>query len=438
MKDLDFDELDRAVSSLMEPLGAKKPVADAPSGAAPTTDAPTSDNGAPATISSHDAGQLSAPTSTPADSRPERPSASTPPAVKRTGRFMDVVHPSYAMKAPTSVKQPEPLAATAPTRDGTPQTTPETPAFDPHTRLEDDYDDTTETAESSDTAAVAAAEQVAVKESPEDTIAAPVSEWGDPIDFHMQQLAQAEKDQAIDAQQPVEPIEPPVADETAETTVEPSLAQHDEPTESLEGSDAPASDSTGLSFEPIASPFLSDAKVEKRPLGAFATSSLTPDDEGASETEATGTSTGDTQPSDQQTTPNSVILPEELKHDIVSIEAGVTRSDASEPAASNEPAAVEPEPETPSAPVQRDDESDDTPVHTTPARSHFGGAAITQQYTESQSSTPEEHAPVYDSAAETPIKHPAKKRSAATTIIVILLLLVLGAAGGAAYYFFLM
>lgn len=106
MKDLDFDELDKAVNSLMAGVPKSAAISD-------TTEKTVTIN------SSSDADTANA---SPLPSQPTRTSASTGtvmsdrspvPAARRGGRFMDVVHPSSDMKKPEmpvrSVRQATPI-----------------------------------------------------------------------------------------------------------------------------------------------------------------------------------------------------------------------------------------------------------------------------------------------------------------------------------------
>lgn len=111
MKDLDFDELDRAVNSLMGdvPKTAPEKKDDEPQ---TLTISPTLTKDATPDFSKIEDNAAviapSTPPSEPAPSRPE-PAAATslpvpsrPPAARRAGRFMDVVHPSSVSKKPAT------------------------------------------------------------------------------------------------------------------------------------------------------------------------------------------------------------------------------------------------------------------------------------------------------------------------------------------------
>lgn len=122
MKELDFDELDRAVNSLMPNVT--------------NADTPVDDDVKTLTIpsSSPSTEQLSSP----APAQPAAPAisshpaaTSTPLAARRGGRFMDVVHPSSDMKKPESTR-PAPVSRQGVTIAPSPSATmPETPASAP-------------------------------------------------------------------------------------------------------------------------------------------------------------------------------------------------------------------------------------------------------------------------------------------------------------------
>ena len=92
MKDLDFDELDRAVSSLMSNVPDKTNAASAPAAssapAAPSAAVPPADGATPITVVNN-----SKPVEPPA---PATPTPALAPAQRRGGRFMDMV-PSLSL-----------------------------------------------------------------------------------------------------------------------------------------------------------------------------------------------------------------------------------------------------------------------------------------------------------------------------------------------------
>lgn len=153
--------------------------------------------------------------------------------------------------------------------------------------------------------------------------------------------------------------------------------------------------------KPLESPFLTDAKVEKRPLGAFSIEETpTPDakPEPASET-----------PKEEDTplleAPDEELLPAETE----------THDDEAKPELNPEP--------TPSLP-------DEEPI---------GPTSITQQYKEQPSTTDQPSGAIYDTEAyHQPLAHPVKKKSGALIIVWIIALILVGAGVGAGVYFFVL
>jgi hypothetical protein len=319
MKDIDFDELDRAVNSLANPAVAEELVAVPIAPAVDTVD-------------------------------PVPTVASTPLAARRSsGRFMDVVHPSSDMRTTVS---PRPAALTLPA-----------PVVAP----------------------------VAVS--------APVStDMPDPLDF-------------TPGPQESTPVSMP-----------------SEP-------DANVSDTANdiaallVDNEPLDSPFITDAKVEKRPLGAFsgaaATELASPTELLAPEAETSAFESSPARPldtSDDHPIGNDTPLPAELQGDVLSIEAA------------EETAAVKLE----------DTEVTETVVPivaaaATETETPIGPTSITQQYTEQASTGDQPVGSIFDTEAyKKPLAHPKKKKSGWLMVLWIFLLLIIGAGAGAAVYFYVL
>jgi hypothetical protein len=197
------------------------------------------------------------------------------------------------------------------------------------------------------------------------------------------------------APRPADEVKPKIAE--TETTPEPSpmpdpidLAQTNDPTESSE------------------SPFIADAKVEKRPLNAGATTApdlVMNEDVVAEPVEVA--------PEDTPTP-----MPEELESDIVAVESSELVEDKPAAADTANTDAME-------SPVinNRLDENSSGPT---------GPASIVQQYKEQPSSGDQSHAAIYDTSNfAQPLSHPAKKSAGWLWILWVVLLLGVGA--GAAY-----
>ncbi len=147
---------------------------------------------------------------------------------------------------------------------------------------------------------------------------------------------------------------------------------------------------------PLESPFLSDAKVEKRPLGAFSTDA----------------------PSDE---PLLLDAPDE---ELLTAETeDVENETVAEPEREESKPIIEPTPEPTPAPVE------DSPVP----------ASITQQYKEQPSTTDQSSGAIFDTESyHQPLTHTPKKKSGALVIVWIAALILVGAGAGAAVYFFVL
>jgi len=157
--------------------------------------------------------------------------------------------------------------------------------------------------------------------------------------------------------------------------------------------------------ESIDSPFIPDAKVEKRPLGAF-----------SAEPTAVDTATlGAKEPVAVEKKELSQALPAELQSDLLLIESGdVTAEDAEVAKPDMKP--IEPSPVQPIAPT-----------------------SITQQYAEKPNTGDQNNGSIYDTDTyhKTMIV-PAKKKSSWMWVMWISILLIVGAGAGAAIYLFVL
>lgn len=356
MTELDFDELDKAVNSLMAENGTEEAPAPAP---APSAPAPDSSSSASA------------------------PAAS--PAVRRRGQFMDVIRPSSSMRPSPMAAKHEAATVTPPAADETPAE--ESPALSSPDML-------------SETSAEPSTEPAS----------APVSEWPDPIDMSVASAA---------AETPEMPAETEPSSEEPEQTVpapEETAAEH-------------------IPDDPLTSPFLPDAKVEKRPLGVPApVSSDAPFDQPIeAEPDIAPIETSDTgdiavlpeeQSTDMGTVPAPVLVPDELKEDVVAVESNevVHEENAPEPVPQEQPA--------PAAAAETAAPASEA----VPA-----GGAITQQYEEQPSSGDQTNGAIYDTDTyHQPLDaHPAKKKSSVMTwVLWIIVLLIVGATAGAMWFYF--
>jgi hypothetical protein len=154
------------------------------------------------------------------------------------------------------------------------------------------------------------------------------------------------------------------------------------------------------------SPFLSDAKVEKRPLG-------------------------DMPPVGAPQTP----LPSELQDDVLKLEASEEPLLPADTQPSTEPDSTDPVEATPEpAPEAQPEPTQGSQYFTTPLPD-----SIQQQYKELPTSNDQPSGAIFDTEAyHQPITHPTKKKSGWGVVLLILGLIIIGASAGAAVYFFVL
>jgi hypothetical protein len=275
-------------------------------------------------------------------------------------------------------------------------------------------------------AIVVAPREVSTPEATPDTSPNPEPEkaWPDPIDFNNHssmpdaEPAAPEPSPSESPTPAVEPIQPPVEPlKPAEPEPEPEPTQPSKPVDPTppkvdSNNDTKPHNDANITGT-LNSPFLSDAKVEKRPLGAFsaendATAQPSTEDQKPSDAvKDTNSSGDDLAPAghDEADTP----LPAELQDNLLSIEADTT---------------------TPDGPPSANRDDDEQPV---------GPVSITQQYTPSGSSNTEQSGAIFDTKVyNKALKGPAKKKSSWWLVLWIVLLLVVGTGAGAAVYYFVL
>jgi hypothetical protein len=191
---------------------------------------------------------------------------------------------------------------------------------------------------------------------------------------------------------------------------------------------------TGPEPAPLSSPFLTDAKVEKRPLGSsLPTTMAVPPTTSESETT---TSVVDDSAAQLPAMPSEVEsqMPEELQGDLIAVEAdthmGMPKTDESHPLETTaEPKKEEKKLEAPAAPILLEEphSAEEKPA---------GPPSIPQQYREEPNSGEKESGAIYDTDTyHQPLAHPAKKKSGWMWVLWIVIILLVGAGGGAALYF---
>ena len=323
MKDIDFDELDRAVSSV---LGQDKPVKvkDSPAENVVVTKAPETKN----EIQTPEA-KLDVSTSTitlnprpkTTGFRPSGPSLAT----SRRGKFMDVMHQSVQTQAPSQ----KPIVDTTPKHE----LIKLEPSKDLEKASKEDASEnkvapvvTVSTVEHS-------AEPIAIVDESNALIGAePV-----PVDTEVSKTSDESDDKKSVEEKEQEKEEPTSKAEDSEKAVHPNKLEDDLADLSIDDALAPSNASLSSS-PPQESPFLADTKVEKRPLGG---GSGTNDNDN----ELAGYGSVGTPEKNDFQSPPTIPVPRELEDDIVKVEAAQNEQDqsvTSSPFAANVATAAEP------------------------------------------------------------------------------------------------
>lgn len=438
MTEFDFDELDKAVNELMSGVDTTKrnTALDEPeekvvslSAADQTATQPTAPMPTTAPVPQTSAND-NATTNEPASA------AASPLAVKRRGQFMDVMHPSSDMRSPQRVNRQaatiQPMNETvdpAESQDAVPSVPPE------QSNATDEKASTTDMAPAVDVIAplsfdmesTGSRQSTETNQQTSDT--SPVSrqsEYPDPIDLAAKHdeisqasmatltastadhMADDEATQSID----LAPLAESSEGEQADRNAEPEQLAEEPPVELTNTPDETV---------PLTTPFLPDAKVEKRPLGGITpeSNSLEP-----SQTPAAPSSsdTDKNMPTDPLT---DAPLPEELQGDLVALESA--------------PATTEATTELAAEPDSSRDAREATPAMNRPTSVAPIGGSITQQYTEAASTSDQTNGAIYDTQTyHQPVDDakPAKKASPLKWIVWALVILIVGALAGAAYFFF--
>ena len=301
MSEIDFDELDRAVNDLMSNVDTSKrhEGLDDPEDKVVTLDSSSTASGK---VASSPVAETTTVTPMLAPEAKPAPAQSSPLAVKRRGQFMDMVHPSSDM---TSASRPV-------KRDGVSIMPPsETVSTSPST-------------ESVKKPSSVINAPVNNKPAPTlSSIRTPSSTTvvSTPMSTPAPAMPSAEKSSQPIASSAIQPpVQPnptaPIASSySSPEAVEPGDNKNDQPEEvaSVE-SEIPAEivdEASSISSpQPLpTAPFLSDARVEKRPLGANSESAARPPQDVAEEEDAPVS--------------EPVSLPAELQGDVVAVEASV-------------------------------------------------------------------------------------------------------------------
>jgi hypothetical protein len=410
MSELDFDELDKAVNTLMGDVPKSEP--------AKTDDIKT----------------LNIASSLPADSRPsfekldsvlsevnsvkppvvEKP-VTTPTvalpslATRRSGRFMDVVHPSSDMSGTTS-RPLRPMSRQGVNLQPSTLPAPQQAEAEPEAAVVTD-----------DNSSASLRQDDSPSDSGVTNHDAPQNDWPDPLEMSDYQ---SEPEANVDA--------PALADDLSEDQ------PGDDELFTIDESDTDEA-------QPLTSPFLADAKVEKRPLGGV------PTDEAIDELDhapvlgvlAAETDLNASDPTDQLPASAHEVepqLPPELRSDLMANETDGGTSPLATSAVESTTADAVKTPETVPAPAPVTPV--ETPVQSMPKPSSIesvipaGPTSIPQQYQEEPSTSDEPSGSIYDTDSyHQPLAHPAKTKSGWLWVIWILLLLIVGGGGAVALYF---
>lgn len=381
MAEIDFDELDQAVNSLMKKNGTT-PIGTAP--ADTPVESPSVTERQPETVPDE-----TTPTDrAEVDDAPDSQATTSTPTVaptRRRGQFMDVMHPSADMRKST------------PTLDTVRRRTIVQPTRE--------FSESNETDDAPATPPSLAPDAMLDQDANNDS-----SAWSDAVD-----LPTPPNDQSNDrSKPPLQLSDGLIAGEKALPD-----GSHDTPT------------NTPLT------PFLSGAKVEKRPLGGLhvesGSDSMSEDKDIDDLAEAIDSTEPEMQPEPVSTpgltSSSNSSMPAELSRDIMSVEAVDA---AAQPSTVDTP--EEPEQLDKPAQPERPDEPQRPSTETEPTPASNGPESIAPQYKTSQAAHDEpEHASMYASGHQD-LASPAKKKSGWLVPIIILCLLIAGSIGGYLLY----
>ena len=301
MSEIDFDELDRAVNDLMSNVDTSKrhEGLDDPEDKVVTLDSSSTESGK---VASSPAAETTTVTPMSAPEAKPAPAQSSPLAVKRRGQFMDMVHPSSDM---TSASRPV-------KRDGVSIMPPsETVSTSPSTESVKKPSSVTNTPVNNKPAPILSS----IRTPSSTTVVSTPMSTPAPAMPSAEKSSQPIASSAI--QPPVQPnsTAPIASSYSSPGAVEPSDNKNDQSEEvaSVE-SEIPAEivdEASSISSpQPLpTAPFLSDARVEKRPLGANSESAAKPPQNVAEEEDAPVS--------------EPVSLPAELQGDVFAVEASV-------------------------------------------------------------------------------------------------------------------
>ena len=393
MSEIDFDELDRAVNDLMSNVDTSKrhEGLDDPEDKVVTLDSSSTESGK---VASSPAAETTTVTPMSAPEAKPAPAQSSPLAVKRRGQFMDMVHPSSDM---TSASRPV-------KRDGVSIMPPsETVSTSPSTESVKKPSSVTNTPVNNKPAPILSS----IRTPSSTTVVSTPMSTPAPAMPSAEKSSQPIASSAIQPPVQPNPTAPIASSYSSPGAVEPSDNKNDQSEEvaSVE-SEIPAEivdEASSISSpQPLpTAPFLSDARVEKRPLGANSESAAKPPQNVAEEEDAPVS--------------EPVSLPAELQGDVVAVEASV--------------------------PLDIDKAGSLSEVGSQSSDADLvvdAGVDLTAQSIEQTDVDDQVNGSIYDTANyHQPIdgKKPEKKSSPLKWLAWLLVLLIVGVGAGVAYFF---
>ena len=392
MSEIDFDELDRAVNDLMSNVDTSKrhEGLDDPEDKVVTLNSSSTESGK---VASSPAAETTTVTPMLAPEAKLAPAQSSPLAVKRRGQFMDMVHPSSDM---TSASRPV-------KRDGVSIMPPsETVSTSPSTESVKKPSSVTNTPVNNKPVPTLSS----IRTPSSTTVVSTPMSTPAPAMPSAEKSSQPIASSAIQPPVQPNPTAPIASSYSSPGAVEPGDNKNDQPEEvaSVE-SEIPAEivdEASSISSpQPLpTAPFLSDARVEKRPLGANSESAAKPPQDVAEE---------------EAPASEPVSLPAELQGDVVAVEASVPL-DIDKAGSLSEV----------------DGQSSDADLVVD------AGVDLTAQSIEQTDADDQVNGSIYDTANyHQPIdgKKPEKKSSPLKWLAWFLVLLIVGVGAGVAYFF---
>ena len=293
MKDIDFDELDRAVSSVLGQNNSKEVVKPA--------DEPVAHEDKPDDVSgSVDSGStVTADDTLPSEEEPvvQTVSKTTPLAIKRRGKFMDVMHPSADMSSATAPAAP----SVRPARTS-PIVSPLLTEHVPEASVTDENH--APVADLDESATLIGAEPV-----PAD------NELDEPSDQNSNETTESHEEKVLQDE-----VVESQSDDIPESSHDPMTTTDQADTDSSQAVEGEAEPN-----ETQSTPFLTDTQVEKRPLGAFGETD-------ASDASQPGDVTDEIETPELMPAAAPAALPRELQPDVVTVES-VQEAEAEQAAA---------------------------------------------------------------------------------------------------------